>query len=239
MRKIALIAATTAASFSVAAIAQAIEVDQTFKVATTGAKGTKAKPRALKLDVTIGTTAKDGSSDGTYGTQKVVVHFDKFQKFNSAKFPKCSLATVATRPENCPKGSLIGKGSANAVAGAGGSVKVSPTIEAYNDKNNKIHLKLIAKPGAFDSQAILTGTIKKDTGKYGSKLDVPIPAKLQRNLGLFVTINRFNVVISNKAYKGTPFVVSTGCAKSKKYSYKGDFTLTDGTKDTVTTTSKC
>jgi hypothetical protein len=242
LRKSALIVATTVASFGVAAVAQAVDVDQSLTVKATGKKGTKAAPKPLKLDVTTGTKAKDPSLDGTYGTKSVVVHFDKNLKFNSSKFPTCSLATVASKPENCPKGSQVGAGSSSAVAGPGGQVKVNPSILAFNDKGNKLHLKLVAKPGEFDSQGILTGTLKKDTGKFGSKLDVPIPAKLQNNLGLFVTINRFNTVISNKAFKkggkSYYYAESTGCTGGK-YQFKGDFTLTDNTKDSVTTTAKC
>ena len=67
---------------------------------------------------------------------------------------------------------------------------------------------------------------------------MPIPAKLQNNSGLFVTINRFNTVISSKTYRGTPYVASTGCTGGK-YSFRGDFLLTDNTKDSVSTTTRC
>lgn len=238
MRKIGLIAATAVASVSLVSVAYAVDVTQSLTVKSTGKKGTRAKPTVLKLNVTTGTTAKDPKLDGSYGTKSVVIHFDKNLTFNASKFPKCALSVVATKPENCPKGSLVGTGSSSAVAGPGGAVKVNPSIVAYNDAGNKLHLKLIPKQGEFDSGAILTGTLKKDTGKYGSKLVVPIPAKLQKNSGLFVTINRFNTTISNKPYKGNFFVSSIGCTGGK-YVFAGDFVLTDGTKDSVKTTSKC
>ena len=238
MRKSVLIAATAVASISVVGVAQAVDVTQSLVVKTTGKKGTTAKPTAIKLNVTTGTTAKDKSLDGTYGTKSVVVHFDKKLKFNNAKFPTCDLVTVAKSPEACPKGSQVGAGSSSAVAGPGGAVKVNPGIVAFNDKKNKIHLKLLDRPGEFRSDAVLTGTLKSDTGKFGKKLVVPIPAKLQKNSGLFVTINRFNTAISNKAFKGNFYVSSTGCTGGK-YVFKGDFTLTDNTKDSVTTSSRC
>lgn len=238
MRKIGLIAATIAASFSVAGVAYAIDVTQGLDIKTTGKKGTKAKPLGLKLDVTTTTSAVDASQNGEYGTKSAVIHFDKNLKFNNSKFPTCALATVASKPENCPAGSLVGKGEASAIAGPNQEVKVNPAIEAYNAAGGKLHLKLIAKPGEFDSQGILTGTLKKDTGVYGSKLDVPIPAKLQKNLGLFVTLTRFNTVISNKKYKGVNYVTSVGCSGSS-YKFKGDFVFTDNTKASDTATSKC
>ena len=230
MRKIGLIAATTAASFSVVGIAQALttaEITQGLQTKTTGKKGTKAKPSGLTLDITTTTSAKDVSKNGEYATTKAVIHFDKNLKFNNSKFPTCSIAIVSSRPETCPAGSLVGKGSASATAGPEQNVKVNPGIEAYNDKGGKLHLKLIAKPGEFDSQGILTGTLSKDTGKYGNKLTVPIPAKLQNNLGLYITLTRFNTKISNKKYKGFNYATSVGCTGGK-YKFGGDFTFIDG-----------
>lgn len=238
MRKFGLIAATVVASLSVVGIAQAIDVNQGLEVKTTGKKGTKAKPTGIKLSVTTTTGAKDPSLDGEYATKSAVIHFDKNLKFNNKKFPNCSLATVASKPDTCPKGSLVGSGSASATAGPNGEVKVSPSIEAYNDSGNKLHLKLIAKPGEFDSQGILTGTLKPDTGKYGSKLVVPIPAKLQNNLGLFITLTRFNTVISSKQYKGVSYATSVGCTGSS-YKFSGDFVFSDNTKATAPATAKC
>lgn len=238
MRKFGLIAATAVVSISVAGVAQAVDVNQGLAVKTTGKKGTKAKPVGVTLSVTTTTNGKDPSLDGEYATKSAVIHFDKNLKFNNAKFPTCALATVASKPETCPKGSLVGKGSANATAGPEGQVKVNPSIEAYNDKGNKLHLKLIAKPGEFDSQGILTGTLKKDTGRYGSKLDVPIPAKLQNNLGLFITLTRFNTVISSKKYKGLSYATSVGCTGSS-YKFSGDFVFSDNTKAKADATSKC
>lgn len=230
MRKFGLIATAVAVSFSVAGVAQAItvsEVKQGLTVKSTGKKGTKAKPTGLRLSVTTTTSAVDASKNGEYAATEAVIRFDKNLKFNNTKFPKCSLAVVASKPENCPKGSLVGKGEATATAGPEQNVKVNPGIEAYNDGGNKLHLKLIAKPGEFDSQGILTGTLKKDTGKYGSKLVVPIPPKLQNNLGLYITLTSFNTVISEKRYKGVNYVTSVGCTGGK-YAFSGDFRFIDG-----------
>ncbi len=238
MRKLGLIAATAVASVSVVGIAQAVDVTQGLTVKTTGKKGTKAKPSGLKLNVTTSTSAKDESLNGEYATKSAVIHFDKNIKFNNSKFPSCSLAVVASKPENCPAGSLVGKGEASAVAGPGQEVKVNPTIEAYNSAGGKLHLKLIAKPGEFDSQGVLTGTLKSDKGKYGKKLVVPIPAKLQNNLGLFITLTRFNTVISNKKFKGVNYAESVGCTGGK-YSFSGDFVFSDNTKATAPASSKC
>lgn len=238
MRKFGLIAATAAASFSVVGTAQAIEVTQGLAVKVTGKKGTKAKPSGVTLSVTTTTSAKDPSQNGEYATKSAVIFFDKNIKFNNSRFPTCSLVTVATAPAKCPPGSLVGKGSANAIAGPNQEVKVNPGIAAYNDKGNKLHLKLIAKPGEFDSGGILTGTLQKATGKYGVKLNVPIPSKLQVNSGLTITLTRFNTVISSKKYRGVNYATSTGCTGGT-YQFSGDFVFNDNSKAKAPATSKC
>lgn len=238
MRKSALIAATAAASFSVAAVAHAIDVNQGLDIKTTGVKGTATKLSPLKLDVTTSTNAKDPSKDGTFATKRAVIFFDKNLKFNNRKFPTCTLATVASKPERCPAGSKVGAGFARATVGPG-QLKVNPTVVAYNAANNKINLKLVKKAGEVDSSGVLVGTLKSATGIYGSKLDVPIPAKLQNQLGLAITLTKFNTVISNKKIKGFAYANSRGCNSNGKYNFKGTFTYSDGTSATAKDTSLC
>ena len=181
MRKLGLIAATAAASVGITSFAQAIEVNQGLSVGTKGGKGTKAKPRNLKFSVTTTTNAIDLAKDGTYATTSAVIHFDK-NLGSTTRSSRPAPKIVATKPEKCPRARSSAQGFAKATVGEG-QIKVNPSIKAYNAKGNKISLSLIAKPGEVDSSGILTGTLKKDSGKYGSKLDVPIPAKLQSSSG--------------------------------------------------------
>ncbi len=242
MRKLGLIAATAVASVGITSVAQAIDVNQGVSVGIKGGKGTKAKPRNLVLSVTTTTNAVDLAKDGTYATKSAVIHFDKNLKFNNKRFPTCALKIVATKPEKCPKGSLVGKGFAKATVGEG-QIKVNPTIKAYNDKNNKINLSLIAKKGEVDSSGILVGTLKKDTGDYGFKLDVPIPAKLQSQLGLKITLTKFNTTINRNTVtvkgKKYAYVNSVGCPKGGKYKFGGDFKYSDASGAKVKTATKC
>lgn len=237
MRKLGLIAATAVASVSVAGVAHAIDVDQSILIQTTGKKGSKARPAALKLSVTTATNAKDPKNDGSYATKRAVIHFDKNLKFNNSKFPTCELQTVATNPQDCPSGSKVGVGFAKATIGAQ-QIKANPTITAYNAKGNKLNLKLTKAAGEVDSSGVLTGTLKRDTGRFGSKLDVPIPKTLQDQFGLKITLNRFNTVISTKKYRGFNYVTSVGCTGGN-YRFGGDFTFSDNTVQKVVTTSKC
>lgn len=239
-KKIAAVAAAAVAAAGIAVpIAQAIEVDQTIAVTKAPKKGSKKKPKGAGISVDIRVNAKDRSLDGTFGTKNAVVKFDKNLRFNNKKFPVCKTATVEADPAKCPKGSQVGKGVANAVAGQGGAVKVNPTITAWNAGSGKLVLRLAKSPGdPVDATGTIVGTLKKSSGKYGQQLVVPIPAKYQEQLGLKVTLTKFQVTITSAKYKGKNYVESIGCTGGK-YNFAGIFTFTDNTDNTVTTTQKC
>ncbi len=248
MRKLGLIAATVVASVGVAAVAQAVDVNQTVAVKVTGKKGTKKKPTALKLDVTTGTSAKDLTLNGTFATKSAIIHFDKNLVFNPTKFPTCDIPTVTSTPDDCPKGSEVGKGVAEATLGSkqvgSTKIKLSPTIRAFNTKGGKLALKLTKAAGDAAGDAVLTGTLKKDSGKYGVKLDVVIPAPIQMPAdGLFVTLTKFNTTISSKKFtkggKKYGYATSVGCPANGKYNFGGDFAFTDGSSAKVKSTTKC
>jgi hypothetical protein len=245
MRKALFVSSAVAATVGLggASIAYAVDVNQGLSVKTTGTKGTKTKPRAVKLAVTTTTNAKDPSLDGTYGTTRAVIHFDKNLKFNNAKFPKCTVSVVNATPteSGCPKGSKVSINTGSAAKAQGGTgvnaIKANPAIRAYNGPNNTLILKLVSPPGEFDATGTIVAKLATDTGKFGKKLIVPIPEKYYNQFGIKITLLKFATVVS-ATYKNTPYVVSTGCT-NRKYQFSGDFTFTDGTKATAKSTSAC
>lgn len=239
-KKLTAIAVTTIAAVGVAVpVALAVDVNQTIDVKAPK-KGSKKKPKNGALNVDIRVNAKDITQNGTFGTTKAVIRLDKNMKFNNKVFPTCDQNTVLTNEKACPKASKVATGFTNAVAGPNSAVKVNPTVTAYNGPNNQFILKLNKTPAdPVDATGIIVGTLKKDTGKYGFKLDVPIPAKYQEQLGLKVTLTRFVTNISAAKFKGVSYVQSIGCPKGGKYNFAGDFTFTDGTSANAVSTPKC
>ena len=170
-----------------------------------------------------------------FATKEAVIHFDKALIFSPKKFKTCSAAKVQASETSCPKGSKVGSGSAVGTAiGQTSNLKVS----AFNGPKGKLMLHVTAST-PLQIDAVIQASLKKDKGKYGSKLVVPIPENLQQPVpGVFATLKQF--VTSVKATsKGVPYVGLASCPKSKKLSFKGDFTFTDGTTLSATDTVKC
>jgi hypothetical protein len=233
MRKVALLATTVVAAVGMTSPALAVNADQGLNISLSPTKaGTKKKPANVKLKVITTTTPKDATP---FATRQAVIHFDKNLVFNPGKFKTCTAATVQSNEAACPKGSKVGSGSAIGTAiGQTSNLAVS----AYNASGSKLLLHVTAStPLQIDS--VITASLKADTGKFGKKLVVPIPDNLQQPVpGVFATLKQFVTTVKATS-KGVPYVGLAGCPKSKKLSFKGDFTFTDGTSLSATDTVAC
>ena len=218
MRKVALLCAlTVAGALGITAIASAIQGQQGLKVALQNNRaGTKSKPRSVsKLTVTTSTTIVPG--EAPWAATAATIHFDKNLVFNSSKFPKCSATQVQADNTKCPKGSKVGSGAAQSTlfSGTAASGNPAPTVTAYNGSNNHLFLLVVNQSPAV--RAVMTGTLKTDTGKYGRKLDIPqIPSVLQNGgfPGLTISLTQFRTSVGG-TFKGTPFVALKGCTGGK------------------------
>jgi hypothetical protein len=235
MRKVALIcAAVVVGALGITAVASAIQGTQAISVKLQSNRaGTKAKPRSVSR-LTIVTATTPVAGEPPFATRQAVIHFDKNITFGTSKFASCAKSVVQTNPANCPSGSKVGGGSAVARLSTGG--QVAPTITAYNGPNGKKIFLLVKEP-TFNVNAVLDGTLKTDTGKYGRKLDVAIPANLQNVAGIIITLTQFTTRVGGTA-KGTPYVGLKGCTGGK-LSFKGDFFFTDNTSKSALTTASC
>jgi hypothetical protein len=236
MRKLlpAAVAALVAA-LAVAGVASAINGTQGLKITASNKKaGTKAKPKSLGKFVVTTTTAP-AATDPPFATSMAVIFFDKNIVFGGSKFKACTTKTAAQIDSVC-KSSKVGSGSAKGVAL--GQVE-NLTVTAYNGpKGNSIYLHVFGTT-PLQIDAVMVGTLKTATGAYGKKLSVPIPSNLQQPLaGVFATLTSFSTSVGGTS-KNTPYVGLKGCPSTKKLKFKGDFTYTDGTKKTATTTVSC
>src|SRR3954453_1924028 len=240
MRKVALFCvALFVGALGVTAVASAIQGNQTVSVTLQSNRaGTKAKPRSVsKLTTTTATTIVAGETP--FAATSATIHFDKNIVFNSSKFPSCSQAVVQQNNASCPKGSKVGTGSAQSTLFSGTAVagNPAPTVTAYNGRGGKLYLLVINTAPAV--RAVMVGSLRPDSGKYGRKLVVAIPGVLQNGglPGLTITLTQFKTSVGG-TFRGTPFVALRGCTGGK-LNYKGDFTFRDvnGAVSTKTATS--
>ena len=236
MRKYALFAvAVLAAALCVVPVANAINGTQGIQAKLAKSKaGTKKKPRNVgSLTVTTTTTPAPGEA-GTFATTTAVIFFDKNLVFGGAKFKSCSATGAAT--DNCPRGSRVGSGTANAQASVGGPEAL--TVKAYNSAHGKTLYLHVQGSTPLQIDGILTGKLRKASGKFGKKLVVTIPQNLQQPLtGVFGTLTSFITKVGGVSKK-TPYVGLAGC-KHRKLNFAGTFTFTDGTSKTATATAPC
>jgi hypothetical protein len=221
-------------SLTTAGLAHAVNSKQSVSVKLAHSKaGTAAKPKsvgALTVDMNV---ALD-PSDPSFATRSAVIHFDKGLVFNSAKFPSCTEAQVRSGAAACAK-ARIGSGKA---AGVAVGQRQDLTVTAFNGPGGKAVLLHVtgSKPLKIDS--VIVGKLAADSGAFGRKLVVAIPANLQQPLtGLYATLTSFMTSVGGTS-KGTPYVALKGCSGGK-LNVKGDFVFTDGSKQSPTSTTAC
>ncbi len=244
MRKLLLGAVVALlAALGVAGVATAIDGTQGLDVKLKQNKaGTKSKPKSVgSLKVTTTTAPGPGSPSGSFAVTKAVISFDKNLTFTPSAFKPCKVdlsqaSGIATIDSKC-KSSKVGSGSAKGEAL--GQVE-NLTVKAYNGpktgSNYKFYLHVTGStPLAIDD--VINATLKRASGDYGYKLDVPIPDGLQKPSGVLATLTEFITTVSGTA-NGKPYVGLTGCSGGK-LKFKGVFTYTDGTSKTATDTAAC
>jgi hypothetical protein len=148
------------------------------------------------------------------------VYFSKAIKINAPYFPSCKMAEIdgqTTFPSKCNK-AIVGTGTATALAGSVGSpasqsVKEDLTVKAVNGPKGKVlYLVLTSAPGSpvAINNRVVPGTVVKKSGTFGFLVRFAIPADLQSQLGLSISLTDFNVKVS-----GTPRTVTINRKKVK------------------------
>jgi hypothetical protein len=245
MRKVALLSATAVVgALGAAAVADAVTGTQSVDVMLQNNRaGTASKPRSVgRLTVTTGTPIAPGRAPRA--ATRVVIHFDRNIVFNPRNFGTCALNQIRQDATRCPASARVGAGSAavTVFSGPAATANVTPRVTAYNGPRSasgapRIFL-LLVEP-RFSVRDVMTGTLKPDTGRYGRKLDVSIPTKLQNAglPGITISLTRFQTSVGGTR-RGTPFVGLRGCSGGT-LNYKGDFMFTDGTTLSDTSTANC
>ncbi len=184
MRKylIAAVAALTALCLTAVALAQnpAPAPKLTIKKATPKDAGTKTKPKPARLSLLV----KNNVESKT--TMDILdLYLPKTWKVSGKGLPACDHIKLATERDAsaCPRGSKAGSGSANAILGP-----YSPTpsplkfkVTVFNGTKKQLLFLLqqvhptTGAPISGGVETALKGTVKKASGKYGSRISIKVP----------------------------------------------------------------
>lgn len=219
---------------AVTATAQA-EMVQELRIGLTPSKAGKVKkPKAASIRVTISSPTPEPST-----TEGVTLFFSKGIQFNNRAFPTCTQAAIqrAKGIAACPKGSIVGKGSARAVGFLGGArVPEDLTVTAVNGPRDTLLLYVKGTNPLPISDAIV-GKLAKANGQFGSQLKVTIQKTLREIIpGTYAPLVYFDVTVKGTATvkrgKGkrakktkVNYVETTACPKSRQWPFRGDFTF--------------
>jgi hypothetical protein len=200
---------------AITAVAYAVTNTLTYSGKVTY-KGTPTKTKPKNVGYT-GTLHIDTDPAGQQpeAAPTTSVYFAKAIKNNAPYFPFCNKTEIdgqPTLPAKCAK-AKVGTGSASALAGSPGapaanSVKEDLNVTVMNGPKGKtLYLVLNSEPGAPVglTNRVVPGTVVKSSGTFGFLVRFQIPADLQEQLGLTISLTDFIVKIS-----GTPRKVKVG-----------------------------
>ena len=229
MRKFAILLGAGAAFFAVVAVAMASVTPTVSYTSPIKQKGKASKKKPANISYTGILDVKNSDSTQPDTAPTTTLYFAKQFKNNSKKFPSCNVSDIDGKqsiPAKCKK-AIIGKGTAASQAGTPGQSSIinEPlTVTAVNGaKGKQILLVLNASSPVAVQNRVIPGKFGPGSGGFGYTVTFTVPADLQSQLGLQISLVHFNVTINKTTtvkIKGKKQKISylqlTSCPKSKK-----------------------
>ncbi|MCZ4494075.1 MAG: hypothetical protein JWP53_3006 [Conexibacter sp.] len=220
--RVLLLVGVLATLGAVAAVALAQNVPITISAVvkvTPNKAGTPAHPQGVVIDIT-GTVDIPMDYDPPLA-KTVDVWVTRSGVYNGGKFPACSQSAMEQRGlAGCPKGSIMGFGSARALAD---TVTTRPKLTVVNGGAKKLFLFTVLVNPARVAKPIPVDVIKLRTGKWGYKLHAVIPKSLQIVAGIPLRLQWFHI----RAGHGN-WVTSTSCPADHRWRYHSEATFASG-----------
>ena len=251
MTKVRIGAITALAVFSIVAVAHAVTNTYTFSGSVSPKKaGTKKKPKAVSVNFKLNVAEAAGQRPATIKSADIKIPNGKV---NGSAFPKCTVATLTAQgPNGCPKGSLVGGGQIDSVAGATAdpndkSLACHVDAKAYNAANGHLLLYVQGAPPtcAIPIQQTIDATLKTSGSTTTFKFTIPdnlthpIPGFDNVITQLIGNVKKLTVTKRVKGKKTkVPFIASTGCSGGK-HTISAKVTLEDGTVQNVSASVPC
>ena len=257
MRRLVLLTAVAVVAITAVAYAVTDTVSYTSKVSYKG-KPTKAKPANMAYEGILHVdTDPQGQQPET--APSTSIYYAKSIKNNAKYFPFCNASEIdgqQTFPAKCNK-AIVGKGTASSLAGTPGdpsanSVREDLTVTAVNGPKGKtIFLVLNSTPDApvAIQNRVVPGTVVTSSGAFAFLTRFDVPADLQSQLGLSISLTDFDVKISGtpkkvkvgKVFQKISYLQLTSCKGSLPVKAIAQFKDSTGNRHPVTSTSsaKC
>jgi len=225
MRRIALLAAAIL-TLGCVGVAHAIHGQTSIKVNVSPSKAGSVKdPASVELKLETVTQLVPG--EAPFAITKGVIFFDRNLVFDASRFKEC--AAVQSQAGACPASSKLGSGSAQGVAVG---LTENLTVAAYKGPGSRAILLHLVGTAPLTINTMIEAPLARTTGRYGYKLTVPTPPALQQPVpGVIATLTNLKTSVKGVGLKS--------CPPSKKLSFKGVFSYSDGTTQTATTTVPC
>jgi hypothetical protein len=206
-----LVAAVAATAALGAGTAAAQTAGPTMSAKLKPAKaGTKKKPQNVSLHTVVSTT------DQNHTVGKIEIQMPKTFQVSGKGFKTCSAnKIVATTGAGCPKGSKVGGGTADAIAGIGQSTKVPVSFKVTAFVTGKTKMAFLLQAQGALKNVYLAPAKLKSTSK-GPKLVVTVPAGAQQPApGLYASLSKLDTTLGAKSGKHK-LIATTGCKGGKQ-----------------------
>jgi hypothetical protein len=186
---VAALASTTAVE---AAGPQTSEVRVEARVAP-GAEPSARRPRPVTLDVGLRWELPRDEEGVTL--QRLVMRFPRGAVYNGGRTPACAAERIArSGPSACPKGSIVGRGSAKADADL---TPTRPGITVVNGGPRRVWFHVTMTNPASIAVAV-PGRIRRIGGRWSYELTVDIPGTLQVVAGIPVYLREMTVTAGRR-----------------------------------------
>ncbi len=213
-------AAIAAAIVLVVPAAAQAELVRKFTITATPGKASSAKK---KYPITLKAVVSQNDTTGALPPTltRATLLLPPGSTWNGDLFPKCSGSSIdaAKTTDDCPEGSIVGSGK---VAGGapGGIVQDDVTITAANGGKSTVNL-FVEGTSPLRLQSNIEVKLKKLSGKFGMRADIPVPESLQEPApGVPVSITSLQLTIGkSKKVKGVTrgIIEVTKCNGGKWY----------------------
>lgn len=130
--------------------------------------------------------------------------------YNGGKYPKCSKATLQSKPSNCPKQSIMGKASGEAYAD---TVITRPKLVFYNGGANWMYSYTTYFNPAFVQEPVPIEVKRLSGPRRSYALEFEVPDNLQVIAGVPISPSEVPFSVGGKSYARDYLATNAGCPK--------------------------